>query len=136
MEIGEKDLSKLLKEMAVQDREQNRSQSVCNSSIARNRKRFGLTDAKTKFYWEEMLEAVQVIHGEGVVHSDLKPANFLIVGGTLKLIDFGIGIYILTSGNRFFTSLSLFHIIVLIIYIYIIQRRRWLMTKRMSQRTT
>ena len=134
MEIGEKDLSKLLKEMAVQDREQNRSQSVCNSSIARNRKRFGLTDAKTKFYWEEMLEAVQVIHGEGVVHSDLKPANFLIVGGTLKLIDFGIGIYILTSGNR--SSLSLFHIIVLIIYIYIIHRRRWLMTKRMSQRTT
>lgn len=37
-----------------------------------------------------MLEAVAVAHKENVVHSDLKPANFLIVGGMLKLIDFGI----------------------------------------------
>jgi serine/threonine-protein kinase TTK/MPS1 len=37
-----------------------------------------------------MLNAVQAIHEARVVHSDLKPANFLFVRGVLKLIDFGI----------------------------------------------
>eukprot|EP00158_Paraphelidium_tribonemae_P003181 Partr_v1_DN25938_c0_g1_i2_m68724 putative ttk protein kinase len=43
-----------------------------------------------RVYWEQMLEAVHAIHEERVVHSDLKPANFLFVKGALKLIDFGI----------------------------------------------
>lgn len=37
-----------------------------------------------------MLEAVNTIHDERIVHSDLKPANFMLVRGSLKLIDFGI----------------------------------------------
>lgn len=37
-----------------------------------------------------MLEAVHVIHEEKIVHTDLKPANFVSVKGVLKLIDFGI----------------------------------------------
>ena len=71
MEYGEKDLGALLKELSANNK--------------------GLTDNKIKFYWEEMLEAVLVIHREGIVHRDLKPANFVIVGGRIKLIDFGIG---------------------------------------------
>ncbi|KAF9281400.1 Dual-specificity kinase, spindle pole body (SPB) duplication and spindle checkpoint function [Mortierella alpina] len=43
-----------------------------------------------RLYWEQMLEAVQTIHEEKIVHTDLKPANFLLVEGSLKLIDFGI----------------------------------------------
>ncbi|XP_017118960.1 probable serine/threonine-protein kinase mps1 [Drosophila elegans] len=38
----------------------------------------------------QMLQAVNYIHQHGVIHSDLKPANFLMVSGRLKLIDFGI----------------------------------------------
>ncbi|KAF9393223.1 Dual-specificity kinase, spindle pole body (SPB) duplication and spindle checkpoint function [Podila verticillata] len=41
-------------------------------------------------YWRQMLEAVDAIHNLKIVHSDLKPANFLLVEGSLKLIDFGI----------------------------------------------
>ena len=31
-----------------------------------------------------------MIHDEGVVHNDLKPANFVLIGAELRLIDFGI----------------------------------------------
>ncbi|KAI9091726.1 kinase-like domain-containing protein [Phlyctochytrium arcticum] len=41
-------------------------------------------------YWEQMLRAVHAIHEQNIIHSDLKPANFLMVGSALKLIDFGI----------------------------------------------
>jgi len=41
-------------------------------------------------YWYQMLQAVNYIHQNGVIHSDLKPANFLMIQGRLKLIDFGI----------------------------------------------
>jgi serine/threonine-protein kinase TTK/MPS1 len=41
-------------------------------------------------YWHQMLQAVNYIHQNGVIHSDLKPANFLMIDGRLKLIDFGI----------------------------------------------
>lgn len=69
MEMGETDLSKFLK-------------SICAE------KRPPLT--MILHYWTEMLTAVKHIHDNGVIHSDLKPANFLLVRGRLKLIDFGI----------------------------------------------
>uniref|UniRef100_A0A6B2L0T6 Protein kinase domain-containing protein n=1 Tax=Arcella intermedia TaxID=1963864 RepID=A0A6B2L0T6_9EUKA len=41
-------------------------------------------------YWRRMLESVNVLHLERIIHSDLKPENFVFVKGHLKLIDFGI----------------------------------------------
>ncbi|CAK9812746.1 Dual specificity protein kinase TTK [Anthophora quadrimaculata] len=69
MEMGDTDLSRLLKTMSQE-------------------KQISLT--MILYYWTEMLTAVKHIHDNGVIHSDLKPANFLLVRGRLKLIDFGI----------------------------------------------
>lgn len=44
----------------------------------------------TRYFWKEMLECVASVHAHDIVHSDLKPANFLLLQGRLKLIDFGI----------------------------------------------
>lgn len=46
--------------------------------------------AMIREYWGQMVQAVQAIHLHNIIHSDLKPANFLMVNGCLKLIDFGI----------------------------------------------
>ncbi|KPM34264.1 hypothetical protein AK830_g12307 [Neonectria ditissima] len=41
-------------------------------------------------FWLELLHCVASIHSLDIVHSDLKPANFVLVYGVLKLVDFGI----------------------------------------------
>lgn len=69
MEKGDTDLASLLKKYSVNKE---------------------LTSVMIKFYWTEMLHAVQCIHNNNVIHKDLKPANFMLVAGRLKLIDFGI----------------------------------------------
>ncbi|KAH9891689.1 kinase-like domain-containing protein [Cubamyces lactineus] len=68
MECGEIDLAKLLQEQQKEP----------------------MDPVWIAYYWKQMLQAVQVIHEEKIVHSDLKPANFVLVRGQLKLIDFGI----------------------------------------------
>ena len=71
MEIGESDLEKMLTyRLNAEDAE--------------------LDLSFTRYCWKEMLECVRAVHEYNVVHSDLKPANFLLVQGRLKLIDFGI----------------------------------------------
>ncbi|VDM97830.1 unnamed protein product [Thelazia callipaeda] len=60
-------------------------------------RRSQIDDLFIRFYWSEMLKCVRTIHEKGIVHSDLKPANFLLVGGNLKLIDFGIASAIPTN---------------------------------------
>ncbi|RUS90449.1 hypothetical protein EGW08_001790 [Elysia chlorotica] len=42
------------------------------------------------YFWLQMVTAVHAMHKEGVIHSDLKPPNFILVAGNVKLIDFGI----------------------------------------------
>ena len=62
------------------------------STVLKNRRKANSTidENSIRLYWQQMLEAVHTVHQAHVVHADLKPANFLVVEGTLKLIDFGI----------------------------------------------
>src|SRR5262245_15365142 len=38
----------------------------------------------------QLAHAVHHAHSRGVVHRDLKPANLILIGDTLKVLDFGI----------------------------------------------
>lgn len=71
MELGELDFGILLKRQI--DREEA-----------------SLDSAFTRYYWKEIVECVASVHKYDIVYSDLKPANFVLVNGSLKIIDFGI----------------------------------------------
>lgn len=60
------------------------------NSLLKARQGAKLDTVSVRFYWKEMLECLQAVHEHNIVHSDLKPANFVLVQGRLKLIDFGI----------------------------------------------
>ncbi|KAK3019763.1 hypothetical protein RJ639_003750 [Escallonia herrerae] len=81
LEYGEIDLAHMLSQ-------EWKEMDISNSSIDQN---------WLRFYWQQILLAVNTIHEERIVHSDLKPANFLLVRGSLKLIDFGIAKAILSD---------------------------------------
>lgn len=78
MEIGEVDLNNVLQ------------QKVLQSNYGSGKGEPKLNINFIRLTWQQMLSAVHSIHEERIIHGDLKPANFLFVRGTLKLIDFGI----------------------------------------------
>lgn len=66
----------------------------------------------------KMLECVQVLHDRQIIHTDLKPANFVLVKGTLKIIDFGISheivgdtVHVRRDNQVRFSFLSLFQLV-------------------------
>jgi serine/threonine-protein kinase TTK/MPS1 len=77
MECGESDLCRMLQEKKP-------SSGIVDYNFIR-------------YYFAQMVQAVRVVHEAKVVHCDLKPANFLLVQGHLKLIDFGISKAILNN---------------------------------------
>ncbi len=41
----------------------------------------------------QVLQALIYLHRRGVIHRDLKPANVLVVGGKVKVLDFGLSLF-------------------------------------------
>ena len=57
--------------------------------LLREGRRF--TDEELCKWWNQIADALNYTHGQGIVHRDIKPSNiFLDVDGNVKLLDFGI----------------------------------------------
>lgn len=42
-------------------------------------------------YFTQLIDGLEYLHGQGVVHKDIKPGNLLLtLGQTLKITDFGV----------------------------------------------
>lgn len=48
-----------------------------------------LTEAQVQDYFNQIVDAVEVLHAEGWAHRDLKLENILVKDGICKLADFG-----------------------------------------------
>jgi len=68
-----------------------------NHLLKQQREKYFTDITKLKSIWKEILLAVDAVHRFRIVHGDLKPANFLMVKGQLKLIDFGIAKQIVSN---------------------------------------
>ncbi|XP_077248695.1 3-phosphoinositide-dependent protein kinase 2-like [Tasmannia lanceolata] len=50
----------------------------------------GLPEAEARFYTTEVVDALEYIHGVGLIHRDIKPENLLLTAeGHIKIADFG-----------------------------------------------
>lgn len=45
-----------------------------------------------KKYIRQLVDALEYLHGKGVIHRDLKQENIIVVNGSIKLIDFGLSV--------------------------------------------
>ena len=51
-----------------------------------------LSLAEVRGHWNSVLSCVEDLHANNIIHCDIKPENFIIVGGKMKIIDFGLSV--------------------------------------------
>ncbi len=65
------------------------------------KKRKRITEAETRYYLKQLLEALRYMHGRRVIHRDLKLGNlFLTDNMQVKIGDFGLAAVLRADGDR------------------------------------
>ena len=84
LECGETDLLSFIKERIAEERKLQNQKAIKLSD------KIYMPFSELKILFQHMVRAVNSMHKNGMIHLDLKPANFILVKGIVKLIDFGI----------------------------------------------
>jgi serine/threonine protein kinase len=58
-----------------------------------------LNETVAAIYVAQVLKALAYLHGQNVIHRDIKAANILIQGGVAKLADFGLALDLTDYGK-------------------------------------
>ena len=51
-----------------------------------------LSLAEVREHWDSVLSCVENLHTNNIIHCDIKPENFIILDGKMKIIDFGLSV--------------------------------------------
>ena len=72
IELGDGDVSKMINKFAVKTAKSNANANMAGASFTHARDR--------KHVWRQLVKCVDVLHGENIVSTDLKPGNFTTFG--------------------------------------------------------
>lgn len=86
MELGGGDLSTTIHDLAVKKAKSNANASRVGASFTHGRDRKGV--------WRQLVKCVEVLSGENIVNTDLKPGNFITFDKKIKLGDLGLAMSI------------------------------------------
>lgn len=86
LECGETDLLNFIKERIKNERRVLSKTELLEKTLTETL----IPVYELRTYFRHMILAVDSLHKSSIIHLDLKPANFILVKGIVKLIDFGI----------------------------------------------
>lgn len=85
MELGTGDLAKKIQDMAIEKAKSNANANRAGASFTHSCDR--------KRVWRQLVKCVEVLHGENIVSTDLKPGNFITFGDKIKLSDLDLAMH-------------------------------------------